>query len=208
MSCVLMRRAASDSLSPRALHRESTSSMKMMEGDCSRASWNSCDTSFSLSPSHLDTRSWEEMEKKVESASVATALARYDLPVPGGPYSRMPLQGLRLPVKNWGNLTGRMTASFRASLAPSSPATSSHLTFGFSDRMAPVSPALSLSFSLSSSFPPPAPGFRTFCAAAWPCSGPLLSCPATPFRYSARVKYSLNLALMASHALGFFSYFK
>lgn len=52
--------------------------------------------------------------------------ARYDLPVPGGPYSRMPLQGLRLPVKNCGNLTGRMTASLRASLAPSSPATSSH----------------------------------------------------------------------------------
>ena len=32
---------------------------------------------FSLSPSHLDTRSEEEMEKKVELlASVATALAR------------------------------------------------------------------------------------------------------------------------------------
>ena len=32
---------------------------------------------FSLSPSHLDTRSDEEMEKKVELlASVATALAR------------------------------------------------------------------------------------------------------------------------------------
>lgn len=34
-------------------------------------------TYFSLSPSHLDTRSEEEMEKKVELlASVATALAR------------------------------------------------------------------------------------------------------------------------------------
>ena len=101
--------------------------------------------------------------------------AKYDLPVPGGPYSRMPLQGFRLParrgatcgtsqsaaktgnpsekvsnlirlksvpqlqtclqvqpmlcnvpVKNCGNLTGRMTASFSASLAPSRPATSSH----------------------------------------------------------------------------------
>ena len=40
---------------------------------------------FSLSPSHLETRSEEETEKKVELlASVATALARYDLPVPGG----------------------------------------------------------------------------------------------------------------------------
>jgi hypothetical protein len=47
--------------------------MKMMEGALSRASANSCETSFSLSPSHLDTRSWEEMLKNVESASVATA---------------------------------------------------------------------------------------------------------------------------------------
>lgn len=43
-------------------------------------------------------RSEEETEKKVELlASVATALARYDFPVPGGPKSKMPLQGVRLP---------------------------------------------------------------------------------------------------------------
>jgi hypothetical protein len=40
------------------------------------------------------------MLKKVESASVATALAKYDFPVPGGPYSRIPLHGFRFPVKN------------------------------------------------------------------------------------------------------------
>ena len=68
-----------------------------MEGAFSRASENSWLTSFSDSPSHLETRSLEETLKKVLSASVATALARYDLPVPGGPYSRMPLQGFRLP---------------------------------------------------------------------------------------------------------------
>ena len=39
---------------------------------------------LSLSPRYLETRSEEDTEKKVESASVATALARYDLPVPGG----------------------------------------------------------------------------------------------------------------------------
>lgn len=45
-------------------------------------------------------RSEEETEKKVELlASVATALARYDFPVPGGPKSRMPLHGVRLPEK-------------------------------------------------------------------------------------------------------------
>ena len=35
--------------------------------------------------------------KNVESASVATALAKYDLPVPGGPYNRKALQGRLLP---------------------------------------------------------------------------------------------------------------
>lgn len=56
-------------------------------------------THFSLSPSHLETRSDEEMEKNVELfASVATALARYDFPVPGGPKSKIPLHGVRFPV--------------------------------------------------------------------------------------------------------------
>jgi len=41
-------------------------------------------THFSLWPSHLDTRSADDTEKKVASTSVATALAKYDLPVPGG----------------------------------------------------------------------------------------------------------------------------
>lgn len=56
-------------------------------------------THFSLSPSHLETRSDEEMEKKVELfASVATALARYDFPVPGGPKSKIPLHGVLFPI--------------------------------------------------------------------------------------------------------------
>lgn len=38
------------------------------------------------------------MEKKVELlASVATALARYDFPVPGGPKSKIPLHGVLFP---------------------------------------------------------------------------------------------------------------
>ena len=72
--------------------------MKTMEGAFSRASENSWLTSFSLSPSHLETRSEEDTLKKVDSASVATAFAKYDFPVPGGPYSRMPLQGFLLPA--------------------------------------------------------------------------------------------------------------
>ena len=53
------------------------------------------------------------------------------------PYSRIPLQACLLPVKRWGNFMGRMTASFRASFAPSRPATSLHLMFGFSIIIAP-----------------------------------------------------------------------
>lgn len=106
---VLILRAASLSFSLLEPHKESISSMKMMDGLCSRANVNRFFTNlggwskikrrrkrlscanvyvmfeghmttrlyFSLSPSHLDTRSEDEMEKKVELlASVATALAR------------------------------------------------------------------------------------------------------------------------------------
>ena len=77
--------ADSDSLSDLDEQRESISSMKTMEGLCSRAISKRFLTSFSDSPSHLLTRSDEEIEKKVELlASVATAFARNDLPVPGG----------------------------------------------------------------------------------------------------------------------------
>lgn len=45
-------------------------------------------------------RSEDETEKNVElSASVATAFAIYDFPVPGGPNSNMPLHGFRFPEK-------------------------------------------------------------------------------------------------------------
>merc|ERR1712164_196434 len=90
---VLILRADSLSPSPRALHKESISSMKMIDGFFSRAKSNRFLISFSLSPCHLDTKSDEEMLKKVEFASVATALAKYDFPVPGGPYKRMPFHG-------------------------------------------------------------------------------------------------------------------
>ena len=57
----------------------------MRDGFFSLAISNNCLTIFSDSPCHLDTKSDEEMEKKVESHSVAQALARKLLPVPGGP---------------------------------------------------------------------------------------------------------------------------
>lgn len=81
----MIRRALSLSFSDRDPHKESTSSMKIMLGLCARASSKRFRTSFSDSPSHFETKSELDTEKKVELfASVATAFARYDLPVPGG----------------------------------------------------------------------------------------------------------------------------
>lgn len=59
-------------------------------------------------------------------------MAKNVLPVPGGPYIKIPFQGLRLPVKISGNLIGRITASFKEFFAFYNPDTSSHFTFGFS----------------------------------------------------------------------------
>mmetsp|Transcript_475 Transcript_475/g.1217 ORF Transcript_475/g.1217 Transcript_475/m.1217 type:complete len:267 (-) Transcript_475:413-1213(-) len=131
-SSFFRRRDASDSESERLEQRASTSSMKTMEGVRCDADSKSARTSFSDSPTHLETRSDEEIEKKVASTSVATALARWVLPVPGGPYSRMPRHGRRSPVKRLGKRNGSTTASWRAALAASRPATSSQRTLGFS----------------------------------------------------------------------------
>lgn len=68
---------------------------------------------------------------------MATALARYDLPVPGGPYNKIPRQGLRLPVNNWGKRMGRITDSSKADFAPSKPATWSQWTFGLTFMIVP-----------------------------------------------------------------------
>ena len=92
---VFTRRDDSASPSERLPHNESISSMKMIEGFRSRAISNRFFTSFSLSPCHLEMRSDDDTEKNVESASVATALASSDFPVPGGPKSRIPDHGVR-----------------------------------------------------------------------------------------------------------------
>lgn len=67
---------ASLSPSPLEPHNESTSSINIIDGFCSLARVNSCFTNLSLSPIHLETKSEEETEKKVELASVATAFAK------------------------------------------------------------------------------------------------------------------------------------
>lgn len=59
-------------------------------------------TSFSESPLHLLTILEADMLKNVVLHSVAIALARRVLPVPGGPYNNKPFQGLNIPLNNCG----------------------------------------------------------------------------------------------------------
>jgi hypothetical protein len=68
-------------------------------------------------------------------------LAKNVLPVPGGPYSKIPFQGFLRPVKTSLKRMGKMTAYFKASLAFYKPETSYHLTLGFSVTIAsPICP--------------------------------------------------------------------
>jgi hypothetical protein len=71
---------------------------------------------------------------------VAHALAIKVFPVPGGPYKRIPFQGFLDPTKIYGNLNGMITASFNAYFAFLRPATSYHLTLGFSLTIAASKP--------------------------------------------------------------------
>lgn len=83
--------------SERALAIESTSSMKITLGLLALAILNNVFISFSLSPTYLLIKSDEETEKKVALHSVAQALAKNVLPVPGGPYNSIPFHGLIAP---------------------------------------------------------------------------------------------------------------
>jgi hypothetical protein len=130
----------------------------MIVGFFSRAMLNSVFISFSDSPTYFEIRSDEETEKNVPSASVAHAFAKYVFPVPGGPYNNMPFHGFLAPLNISGNFMGKITASYKAFLAPSSPAISVHFTLGFSVTIA--SDNASLNFPVSSSLlpaPPPPP---------------------------------------------------
>mmetsp|Transcript_29518 Transcript_29518/g.59888 ORF Transcript_29518/g.59888 Transcript_29518/m.59888 type:complete len:328 (-) Transcript_29518:268-1251(-) len=224
---VLTRREESASPSERLPHRESTSSINIMARPLplllSRAISNKLRTSRSLSPCHLLIRSALLTEKKVLSLSAATALASRDLPVPGGPNRSIPLKGRLSPVNSWGNFTGIITASFKDSLAPSKPATSSHFTSGFSDittlSSAPRSflsssltsflfvPSSPSSSSLLPLLPPPLllfafsppPSLPFFCA---PSSSLML-----PFNSSARCIHPLAFSIRILRLDSFRSYF-
>uniref|UniRef100_A0A0A9ET78 Vacuolar sorting protein 4b n=1 Tax=Arundo donax TaxID=35708 RepID=A0A0A9ET78_ARUDO len=107
-----------------------------------------------------------------------------------------------------------MTASCSACLALSRPATSFQLTLGFSVMIAELSPALSLDCSESSPPPPASPSLPLVLGrVATAASPPLAPGPAPPSSRTARIssarrRYSVNLAVMASLILGFFSYLR
>ena len=134
---------ASFSLSLLADTSESISSINMILYFYSLAILNNVLIDLADSPTNFDIKSEELTEKKVASAYVAHAFAKNVLPVPGGPYKRIPFQGFLNPTKISGNLVGSIIASCNCFLAYSRPATSSHLTFGFSVTIAPLR-ALSL----------------------------------------------------------------
>mmetsp|Transcript_91692 Transcript_91692/g.153654 ORF Transcript_91692/g.153654 Transcript_91692/m.153654 type:complete len:273 (+) Transcript_91692:862-1680(+) len=91
----------------------STSSIKMMQGANFRAREKTAATNFSASPNHFEVTTDMLMFIKWARASVAIALANMVLPVPGGPNSKIPLQGLRseLRLKSPGRVNGRSTTS-------------------------------------------------------------------------------------------------
>mmetsp|Transcript_91505 Transcript_91505/g.144578 ORF Transcript_91505/g.144578 Transcript_91505/m.144578 type:complete len:228 (+) Transcript_91505:862-1545(+) len=71
------------------------------------------------------------MLKNVVSHSVATAFASNVLPVPGGPNSKTPFQGVSNPVNSSGYFSGITTASFSNAFAWSNPTMLCQGTPGF-----------------------------------------------------------------------------
>ena len=85
---------------------------------------------FLAIPLHLETTEAAEMLKKVMLHSVATAFASIVLPVPGGPYTKIPSQGRNRPVKRCGYFMGKTRASLSRRFECSSPVMSEHATCG------------------------------------------------------------------------------
>ena len=105
---------------------ESSSSMKMMLGAFSLASWNSSRTSLAPSPMYFWTSSDPTSLMNVAWVACATALAIRVLPVPGGPTRRTPLGG-SIPTFAYssGLSSGSSTASRSSSICCFRPPMSS-----------------------------------------------------------------------------------
>mmetsp|Transcript_15762 Transcript_15762/g.54745 ORF Transcript_15762/g.54745 Transcript_15762/m.54745 type:complete len:245 (+) Transcript_15762:1289-2023(+) len=107
----------------------STSSMKMMQGACSRAASNSLRTRLAPRPTSISSNSDADRAKKGTPASPATARASSVLPVPGGPYSSTPL-GALMPTRtnSSGFVNGNSTTSRSSRICSFSPPTAENDT--------------------------------------------------------------------------------
>ena len=99
--------------------------MKRMAGSCLRASSKRRRIRAAPRPANISTNDDADWLKNCAPDSWATALARSVLPVPGGPWSRMPL-GTRAPRRtNSFGVRRNSTTSRSSALASSTPAISS-----------------------------------------------------------------------------------
>ncbi|KAH3658912.1 hypothetical protein OGATHE_006638 [Ogataea polymorpha] len=106
---------------------ESISSMKMIDGEFFSASSKAFLRLLSDSPAIFDMISGPLIRKKNAPVSLATALAIKVLPVPGGPYIKIPLGGLiPMALNNCGCLSGNSTSSLIWAICFLQPPMSSH----------------------------------------------------------------------------------
>ena len=102
--------------------------MKMIDGARLRASSKSLRILAAPSPTNISTKADALWEKKRAPDSPATPFASSVLPVPGGPYRRMPFGTLAPSCSNrFGSLRKSIT-SCSSAFASVTPATSSRLT--------------------------------------------------------------------------------
>uniref|UniRef100_A0A2M4CVD5 Uncharacterized protein n=1 Tax=Anopheles darlingi TaxID=43151 RepID=A0A2M4CVD5_ANODA len=86
-------------LTPRFGANESSSSRNRTHGEAVRARSNTSRTFCSLCPTYMFSSSGPCTDRKLRLHSVATAFAISVLPVPGGPYRRMPERRIFRPSK-------------------------------------------------------------------------------------------------------------
>ncbi len=129
--------------------------MNTMAGAFPFACSNRSRTRAAPTPTNISTKSLPLIEKNGTPASPATARARRVLPVPGGPYSRMPFGTLAPIAWNLAGFSRYSLTSSSSSTASSTPATSAKVVFGWSF---PTIFALALPNDITL-FPPPCSWF-------------------------------------------------
>ena len=116
---------------PRAAPTASSSSMKMIAGAFSRASRNRRRIRAAPRPANISTNDDADWLKKLAPDSWATAFASSVLPVPGGPWRRIPFGTVAPSCLNRFGSERKSTISRSSSFVSSTPATSSQVTAVF-----------------------------------------------------------------------------